>query len=98
MKCSLIRDLLPLYVERDCSEVTNQLVKDHLENCSECHELYELMKSPIDVKGIRETISYRADSIIPEIWKKYYGRLLIKGIGLFLIVYIIVVTLLVLLK
>lgn len=99
MKCSLIRDLLPLYVERDCSEATNQLVKDHLENCSECHELYELMKSPIDVKGIKEdVVSEDANSRTRKIWKKYYGRLLIKGIGLFLIVYITVVTLLVLLK
>ncbi|WP_449619898.1 zf-HC2 domain-containing protein [Robertmurraya sp. Marseille-Q9965] len=98
MKCSLIRDLLPLYVESDCCEVTNKLMKDHLENCSECRELYQLMKSPIDIKGIGETMSDDADNITPEIWKKYYGRLLIKGIGLFLIVYITVVTLLVLLK
>ncbi|KHF39242.1 zf-HC2 domain-containing protein [Halalkalibacter okhensis] len=98
MKCSLIRDLLPLYVENDCSEMTNQMVKEHLESCSDCRELYELMKSPIDVKGMDPIVATDAPNNNNQFWKKYYGRVILKGAGLFFGVYITIVTLMILLK
>ncbi|MFC0470695.1 zf-HC2 domain-containing protein [Halalkalibacter kiskunsagensis] len=97
MKCSLIRDLLPLYVEGDCSKDTSLMVKEHLESCSDCGELYELMKSPIDIKVIDQPVATGSKDGI-ELWKKYYGRLILKGTGLFLCVYIAVVMLILLLK
>jgi predicted anti-sigma-YlaC factor YlaD len=97
MKCSLIRDLLPLYVEGDCSEDTSLMVKEHLESCFNCGELFKLMKYPIDIKVIDQTEAIgSADG--NEFWKKYYGRLILNGTGLFLSVYITVVVLMVLLK
>ncbi|OIJ14202.1 hypothetical protein BKP37_08950 [Anaerobacillus alkalilacustris] len=98
MKCSLIRDLLPLYIEGDCSKHTNQIVKEHLEGCSNCHELYELMKTPFDVRVIDQPIATNSEGENNELWKRYYGRLILKGAGLFFIVYITVVLLMVLLK
>ena len=37
-ECSIIRDILPLYVENMVSEDTSEFVKEHLENskCSFC--------------------------------------------------------------
>jgi predicted anti-sigma-YlaC factor YlaD len=98
MKCSLIRDLLPLYVEGDCSKNTNKVVKEHLESCSNCRELYELIKSPIDVKLIDQPEVTESPDGNREFWKKYYGRFILKGAGLFFIVYITVVLLIVLLR
>ncbi|WP_332634933.1 zf-HC2 domain-containing protein [Halalkalibacter flavus] len=98
MKCSLIRDLLPLYVEGDCSPKTNKVVREHLDRCSECHKLYELINSPIDVKAITKPVTTETHTRSNEFWKRYYGRLILKGLGLFFVVYITVIKLMVLFK
>ena len=35
-ECSLVRDMLPLYLENMVSEETAAFVKEHLEGCPEC--------------------------------------------------------------
>ena len=49
MKCNVIKDLIPLYIDNCCSEESAALVKEHLESCAECKELYEDMKAPAGV-------------------------------------------------
>ena len=44
MKCEIIRDLIPLYLDKVCSEDSRKLVEDHLSECSECRKY---------MKGIR---------------------------------------------
>jgi len=41
--CSVIRDLLPLYVEKICSEETRKVVDEHLAGCQDCRNLLEDM-------------------------------------------------------
>ncbi len=43
-ECSIVRDLLPLYVEQMVSAETGGFVKAHLVECTECREEYEQMK------------------------------------------------------
>lgn len=45
-ECSIVRDLLPLYVEQMVSADTAEFVKEHLKDCVECREEYERMKLP----------------------------------------------------
>ena len=40
MKCEIIKDLIPLYLDNVCSEDSRKLVEDHLSECSECR-IYE---------------------------------------------------------
>ena len=49
MKCNVIKDLIPLYIDDCCSKESAALVKEHLESCAECKELYEDMKAPAEV-------------------------------------------------
>ena len=43
MDCDIIRDLLPLYIDEICSVSTKKNVEEHLEQCNECREIYEMM-------------------------------------------------------
>ena len=43
-ECSVVRDLLPLYVEDMVSPETAQFVSDHLKECSECRSELECLK------------------------------------------------------
>ena len=50
MKCEIIRDLIPLYLDKVCSEDSRKLVEEHLAECSEC--IYERIR---DGTGSGET-------------------------------------------
>jgi len=100
MICSVIRDLLPLYEEQLCSKETAELVKEHLKECVECQKLYLEMHKDIGLRGAINSATFQDidgghkvyDKNDQEFWRKYYGSLLLKGVGVFLIIYIVVVT------
>lgn len=47
--CNIIKDLLPLYVENLLSEESEELVKNHLENCNDCKKELESIKSNVNI-------------------------------------------------
>ena len=49
IKCSVIQDLLPLYVDEVVSDDTKSLVNEHLLTCERCKHEYEQMKGTLYV-------------------------------------------------
>lgn len=47
MKCEIIRDLLPSYIDGLTSDESNRAVEEHLYGCEECQELLDQMKQDI---------------------------------------------------
>ena len=47
MKCEVIRDLFPSYIDGLTSEESNELIEEHLEECRECGEYLASMKEEI---------------------------------------------------
>lgn len=41
IKCSTVRDLLPLYIDKETSAETTALIEAHLAECPECRRYYE---------------------------------------------------------
>lgn len=50
MNCNIIRDLIPLYIDGCCSEESGEEIRKHLENCCECKNIYEEMKTPVEAQ------------------------------------------------
>ena len=50
MKCEIIKDLLPNYVDKLTSEESNKLIEEHLIHCKECKDCLENMKRDIDLE------------------------------------------------
>lgn len=48
-ECSIVRDILPLYVEDMVSEDTADFVKEHVSDCEECRKELEKMQKPVGV-------------------------------------------------
>lgn len=46
MECDIIRDLMPLYVEKMVSDKSKEAVDIHLQECDECRVIYEKMAEP----------------------------------------------------
>ena len=47
--CSLIKDLMPLYIEGLTSTDTNEYIKKHLSECRECNSFFEDIKLDTDI-------------------------------------------------
>ena len=60
LKCEVVQDLLPIYLDGIGSEVTNLEVKEHLEECPDCNASYEAMNTPekISKEKNREDIKF----------------------------------------
>lgn len=48
MKCEIIRDLIPLYLDKVCSEDSRKLVEEHLEECSECRKYMKELETELE--------------------------------------------------
>lgn len=46
LRCEIVRDLLPSYVEGLTSQTTNEAVEEHLTGCPDCDAMAKRMKSP----------------------------------------------------
>ena len=49
LPCELIQDILPLYHDDACSEVSRKLVNNHLESCEKCNVALKAMAVDIDL-------------------------------------------------
>lgn len=86
--CSLIKDLLPLYIDDLCSKETTEIVGNHLEICEECNKEYETLKTEPKVK-LQEDNS---QELIKKVNKKF-GKdkkwAVIKTISIILVIIIV---------
>ena len=71
-ECSVVRDLLPLYVEDMVSEETAAYIGEHLETCEGCRAELESLKGSAEIAVIEEKPAMRADNAKPfkKIMKK----------------------------
>lgn len=49
-ECYIVRDLLPSYIDHLCSEETSKFVKQHIDNCEQCAQIYNQMRREFDVQ------------------------------------------------
>lgn len=53
LPCEMVQDILPSYVDGLTSEVTNQLIEEHMEDCNNCRQVCRRMQEP-DTREIDE--------------------------------------------
>ena len=51
-ECNIVRDLMPLVLDRAASDESRELVEDHIGVCEECRKQYDAMKADLP-EGIR---------------------------------------------
>lgn len=82
-ECSVVCDILPLYLENMVSEETAESIKEHLENCPDCAAEFEAMKSGKTVEKIGEEVQsdFEAEVLksIKNIRRKFRKKVLRVG-------------------
>jgi len=53
-QCEIVQDLLPLYVDGACSESSAEMVREHLESCTECDKICHKMASHTNEDILKE--------------------------------------------
>lgn len=79
MKCKIICDLLPMYIDDVCSDETKELVEQHLDTCSGCRQEYEKMKTEITMNqaedmGEKELMERGKETMTEHVKEKLYRR------------------------
>ena len=59
MDCSVIRDLIPLYIDECCSEESRRMVEEHVKECDSCKKILEDMKQDTINVGLSDSTSVK---------------------------------------
>ena len=85
MKCEIIRDLLPLYIDGLTSKESNQEIEKHLKNCEECQKYYQEMTGDIDNFSVITNEEIVDVNLIKKIKKKNRKKALGIFVGAFVL-------------
>ena len=72
-ECSVVRDLLPLYIENMVSEETTQYINEHLKNCDDCKAELANLKEGVELSTIETRVAPKSDDAKP--FKKMMKRM-----------------------
>ncbi|MED4462441.1 zf-HC2 domain-containing protein [Metabacillus fastidiosus] len=67
IKCTIIQDVLPLYIDEVVSQDTKEMVEEHLQHCEECQKEYEIMKQELYIPAENKASIFKK---INKKWRK----------------------------
>ena len=73
--CDVIRDLLPLYADKACSERSREMVEDHLEECPDCRNMVGML---LDTE-IEESLAGERESVLDYSVRQFKRRAAVVG-------------------
>ena len=73
VKCEIIKDILPLYVDNVCSAESRELVEEHISACESCKAELENMQSEVKLAVSAQETVQRTD-ILKSIKKKFFKK------------------------
>ncbi len=81
--CKIVQDLLPNYIEGLTDKETNEYVKQHLNECKKCRNVYESLKENLENSEIP------IDGKKVNYFKKYKRRMTQLKVIIFIVFFII---------
>lgn len=87
-ECSIVRDVLPLYLENMVSEDTAVFVKEHLENCSDCAAEFECLKSGKQIDEAK-TLQRKHDAEVIKAVSKKIAKRTFKAVAIVCLVFVV---------
>lgn len=85
-ECSVVQDVLPLYLENMVSEGTTIFVEEHLAGCSDCAAELERLKSGGQI-DVAETPQREHDAEVIAAVKKKISKRILKSVGVVCLVF-----------
>lgn len=84
MDCDVIKDLMPMYMEKLTSEASNKIVNEHILECEECMSALEEMKQELVISSNSELavdeVNTLVNKLIYNIKRNLYQKLTMVGL------------------
>lgn len=88
IKCQIVRDLLPSYIDGLTSEESNAEIEEHLKNCQACKSEFDRMKEDIELEKLSDSNKQVKENPFLKIKKKFkYKNMLIALISIEAIIF-----------
>lgn len=87
-KCNVIKDLLPLYIEKITSQDSNEIIEEHLKECESCKKYFVELKDESFLEDLKEVDDNKEN---PKKTMKNIKRKIIRSKLLFVLIAIIIV-------
>lgn len=89
MKCGVVRDLLPSYIDRLTSQDSNEIVEEHMQTCKACREFYKEMSNQ-EFELVAADVTDQEDLAITKAMKRFRRRLIGGGFAVAAIILLLV--------
>jgi len=89
LPCEMVQDLLPLYHDGVCSEVSAALVREHLAQCGECRNVLERIDAALEVPEAEKAAAEGLLSVKKR-WEKSISRACVKGFCIAALVFAVI--------
>ncbi len=87
LPCEMIRDLLPLYHDNVCSEVSKTLVNEHLKVCDACNQILKGIQEEVDMPKLEADEGKPLRTIRRNMKRKTRRNGILIGLAVFLVVF-----------
>ena len=80
MDCDVIKDLMPIYIEKLTSEPSNRLIEDHVKDCTGCKQMLSKLQEDIIIDNNEEEfneLEKLPTALIKKIKKNIYEKIFI---------------------
>ena len=74
MNCNIIKDLLPLYLDKVCSAETTKAVEEHLTGCPACRSLLDEMRQEMAVPESVQVQAQQEANVLRGVKRKFSSR------------------------
>lgn len=81
LPCEVVQDILPLYHDGVCNDLTKNLVEEHLRECESCRKMLSCIDSEIQISE-QELDTAKPLASIQKTWRKDKMKAWIKGFGI----------------
>lgn len=72
--CEIVNDLLPIYVDGDCSESSRLIVEEHVKTCKECRALLDAMRTSLELEIPKEKKEVPVERALKKLHRKVWQR------------------------
>lgn len=83
--CEIIQDLMPVYVDGLTSDTTDREIREHLEECETCREMYRRMKKEINGDGTEKEGEKAEIDYLKKVRKRNVRNVILGAAVVFLI-------------
>jgi len=79
--CDIVQDILPLYIDKLTSEVTNEQIKEHTSECEMCRERLKNMQCEIQIE--EDTVKVKEINYLKKTRRSFKKKILISVMSVF---------------